>query len=64
MMGKKRVSFGTVHTYYFLDTEKDEECRKNYWQLYALDSERFKNRIRLFETIFSKHLEKLKCKKH
>lgn len=58
-MSKPKVSFGHVITFYFKDTIEDQEIRKCYWMTCAADCERFKNRIKNFEKIFEKCINKI-----
>ena len=58
-MSKTKVSFGHVITFYFKDTIEDQEDRKCHWMTCAADRERFKNRIKQFEKIFVKSINKV-----
>ena len=53
-MSKRKVTFGPTTIFYFPNTKDDQEVRKCYWMICALDRIRFRDRIKQFEKIFRK----------
>jgi hypothetical protein len=60
----KKVTFGYSIANQFTQSTKDIECRLPYWEKFAKDNERFKNKILEYEIMLSpiilSNVEKIK----
>lgn len=54
----KKVRFGSEHVIFFEETEDVREYRKSNWMSVAMDSQRFRDRIRSCEEVISSVLIK------